>query len=135
MNDVYVNSATIEMIMRHWVGEAPKPGQNVDMPFDLENFSRENDQLLALIRSTDRPLFFKQTILPLSPIAGTVAYAVFEGSPLEAENRTRKKPIAWFLNMEDMNRFIFNECEKFALMKENENLRLDLAEWESGRRR
>jgi hypothetical protein len=97
-----MQSESLTLIMKHWIGALPKKGTSTEFPFDLENFCRECDALLALI-PRERPKYYaKYQNLPGSL---NFAWAIYEGT--EDVGLHGKEPIAWFRNNDDANRFIF----------------------------
>lgn len=40
-------SETLKLIMTHWTQELPKEKSFIDLPFNIENFCRENDSALT----------------------------------------------------------------------------------------
>lgn len=40
-------SETLKAIFRHWTADIPPPDGVITLPFDIEEFCRENDEKLA----------------------------------------------------------------------------------------
>jgi hypothetical protein len=106
-------SMTLELIMKHWIGPLPEAAKDdkdlavVPVPFDIENFCLENDQLLNLITidPTKRKLWAKQTLIVAGmPSLQIPVWAVYEGDQFAKQQG--KKPVAWFMNDTDCNRYV-----------------------------
>ena len=48
-------SETLQRIMRYWNEQLPSEGQ-IDLPFDLETFCSDNDQILGRLRKENEKL-------------------------------------------------------------------------------
>lgn len=107
-------SKTLTIMMRHW--QSTKLPDELNFPFDLENFCREIDILLA----PQRPMFKRGASLPLLTIddelakEGKMVWAVYDGD--EEEGTKGKEPIAWFVNYDDAKAFVEGPAPESSLI-------------------